>query len=99
MLDGGVFRGQTEGVPANGMQDVETLHRHEAGQRVADGIVAHVAHVNVAGRIRQHFQHVVFGPPGLGLGVKQLLLRPALLPLGFNILRIVVWVHRFNSEF
>ena len=43
MLDGGVFRGQTEGVPADGMQNVVALQTAETRHDVADGIVADMA--------------------------------------------------------
>src|SRR6185369_4988365 len=47
-LDGGLFRGLSEAVPADGMQHVEALQALEPRERVADGIVAHVPHVQKA---------------------------------------------------
>ena len=43
---GRVLRGQPEGVPAHGMEHVEAPHTFVAGHHVADGVVAHVAHVD-----------------------------------------------------
>ncbi len=45
VFEGGVFGGETEGVPAHGVEDVRAAHPHEAGEGVADGVVADVAHV------------------------------------------------------
>ena len=39
---------QAERVPAHGLQHVVALHAHEAREHVADGVVAHVAHVQPA---------------------------------------------------
>ena len=61
VLERGVFGGQPEGVPAHGVQHVVAAHPHVPGQRVADGVVAHVAHVQLAAGIGQHLQHVVLG--------------------------------------
>ena len=47
VFDGGVFGGQAEGVPPHGVHDVEPLHALEARHHVADGVVAHMAHVQV----------------------------------------------------
>ena len=61
VLERGVFGGQPEGVPAHGVQHVVAAHPHLPRQRVADGVVAHVSHVQLAAGIRQHLQHVVLG--------------------------------------
>src|SRR3546814_10227296 len=44
-LHGGVLRRQAEGVPAHGVQHVEAFGPLIARHNVADGVVAHVAHV------------------------------------------------------
>src|SRR6202790_327996 len=87
--DGGVFGGQAEGVPAHGMEDVEAAHALDAGDDVADGVVAHVSHVHGAGRVRQHFEDVVFRLGGIGFGFEDAGFGPALLPFGFDSLRVV----------
>ncbi|MNI30752.1 hypothetical protein D3C73_846100 [compost metagenome] len=53
-LDGGVFRRHAEGVPAHGHQDVIATHAQLAGHHVVDGVVAHVAHVQLAAGVGQH---------------------------------------------
>ena len=69
--DGGVFGRQTEGVPTHGVQHVEAAHAFVARQGVADGVVAEVADVQHAARIRQHFEHVELGLGGILLGLKE----------------------------
>ena len=80
LLHGGVFGGQAEGIPAHGMQYVIAAHPHIAGQRVADGVVAHVSHMKLAARVRQHLQDVILGPIGRIGYVERRVLRPALVP-------------------
>ncbi len=89
VLDGGVFRRQPEGVPAHGVQHVEALHALEAGHHVADGIVAHVPHVDVARRVGEHLQHVVLGLVGVVVAVEGAAFFPDALPFGFDGLGIV----------
>ena len=43
MLDGCVFSGQAEGVPADGVQDVVALHVLEASQDIGDGVDSQMA--------------------------------------------------------
>ena len=50
----GVFGGQAKGVPAHGHQDVVALHAQIAREHVVDGVVAHMAHVQLAAGIGQH---------------------------------------------
>src|SRR5258707_1160804 len=61
VLDGGVFGGEAEGVPAHGVEYVEAAHALDASHHVANRVVAHVAHVQRAGGIGQHFQRVILG--------------------------------------
>ena len=87
VLDGGVLRGQAEAVPAQRVHDLVAPHAAEAGRDIAQGVVAHVAHVDAAAGIGQHDQHVE-GPgarqqlPG-PLGAEGAGLEPAALDLGF----------------
>ena len=90
VLDGGVFGGQAEGVPAHGMEDVEAAHALDAGDDVADRVIAHVAHVHRAGGIRKHFEDVVLWLCGIGFRLEHARFRPALLPLGFDLLWVIV---------
>ncbi len=89
-LDGGVLRGQTEGVEANGVEDVEPLHPLVARQRVGWGLHIPVSNVQVAGRIWPHGEEVVAWRCGIGeiCGVEAERL-PVRLPARLNLARIV----------
>ena len=87
VLDGGVLSRHAEGVEAHRMQDVEALHRLVARHDVADGVVAHMAHVQVARRIREHLERVVLWTVRVGLCLVDLALFPLLLPFCLNVLR------------
>ena len=64
----GVFRRQAEGVPTHGLEHVLAVHAHEAGEHVADRVIAHVAHVAAAARVREHRETVVLLPCRIFLG-------------------------------
>ncbi len=83
VLDGRIFGGQSERVPPHGMKHVVALHPHVARQGIADGVVAHVSHVQRARGIRQHFENVILlARGGRGFGAIEVgILRPALRPL------------------
>jgi len=98
VLDGGVFRRHAESVPAHGLEHVEALHLVKAGKHVADGVVAHVAHVQLPGGIGEHGQAVVLGlgevchgPGGLGLN-------PVLLGGGFHGGGLIFFLHGVGPE-
>ena len=59
VFDGSVFSRKSEGVPAHRMEHVKALHFLETSQYVADGIVSHMTHMELAGRIREHLQNVI----------------------------------------
>ena len=92
VLDGRVFGGQAEGIPAHGVQHVEALHALAARHHVADGIIAHMAHVDVARGIGEHLQHVIFGLVALMGAGEGVFLPPAGLPFFFDSLRIVAFL-------
>ena len=89
VLDGRVLGGQAEGVPAHRMQHVEAAHALHASHDVANGVVAHVAHVHRAAGVREHFQDVVFWFGGVSFRFKHTFFGPTLLPLGLYFLRVV----------
>ena len=59
VFHGGVFSGQAKGVPAHGHEHVVALHAQLAGQHVVDGVVAHVAHVQLAAGVGQHGASII----------------------------------------
>ncbi|MNZ83004.1 hypothetical protein D3C78_1017200 [compost metagenome] len=54
VLHGGIFGRHAEGVPAHRMQDVETTGTLVAGDDVAHGVVADMAHMDASRWIRKH---------------------------------------------
>ena len=89
VLDGGVLGGQAKGIEADGMQHVVAAHAGLTGHGIADGIVARVAHVKVARRIREHLEHVLLGLGCVGVDREEVGVLPGLHPLGLNGLRVV----------
>ena len=61
VFQGGVFGRQTKRIPTHGHQDVVALHAQMAREHVVDGVVAHMAHVQLAAGVRQHRAGVVLG--------------------------------------
>ena len=88
-----IFRRQAKRIPPHGMEHVVAVHPHVAGQRIADGVVAHMPHVQRARGIGKHFENVIFllSRAGLG-GVERRILPPALEPLRLDTLRVVALV-------
>ena len=89
MLDGGVLGGQAKGIEADGMQHVVAAHAGLTGHGIADGIVARVAHVQVARRIREHLEHILLGLAVVSVDGKEVGILPGLHPLGLNGLRVI----------
>ncbi len=71
VLDGGVLGRQAKGIEADGMQHVVAAHAGLTGHGIADGIVARVAHVEVARGIREHLEHVLLGLAVVGVDGKE----------------------------
>ena len=95
VLDRCVLRRQAKRIPAHGMKHVVAVHPHITGERVADRVVAHVAHVQRAGRVGEHLQHVILRLRRMSLGrVQRRIALPARSPFLFNALRIVSLVAR-----
>ena len=76
-----LFRGQSERIPAHGMQDVQSPHALIAGQDIGCGIAFRVSDVQSGGtRIREHVQDVVFLLATVDLGAEGFLFPPVPLP-------------------
>ncbi|MGY3454666.1 hypothetical protein ACVWW5_000116 [Bradyrhizobium sp. LM3.4] len=90
-LDGGVLGRQAEGVPAHRMQHVETLGAHEAGQHVAEGVIADMADMDAPRRVGEHLQHIVFRPRIVVLGDEDRLLVPGGLPARFGVAGVIAF--------
>ena len=61
IFDRRIFRRQTERIPAHRVQHVESAHALVTRHRVANRVIAHVAHVQSSGGVRQHFEEIIFG--------------------------------------
>ena len=89
-LHGRVLGRHAEGVPTHRMQHVIAAGPLPARHHVAHHIVAGVAHVDVARRIGEHLQDVVFRAAGVGVGHRKGVgLGPSGLLAGFGGLRLV----------
>ena len=91
-VDGRVLRRHAEGVPAHRVQHGVAHGSLKARHHVAHGVVAHVAHVDAPGRVREHLQHVVFRPGVVVLGGEDAALSPDALPAGFGFAGVVAVV-------
>ena len=89
VLDSGVLGRKAKGIKADGVQHIVAAHAGLTGHGIADGVVARVAHVQVARRIREHLEHVLLGLAGVGVDGKEVGILPGLHPLGLNGLRVV----------
>ena len=98
-FDRGLFRRLAETVPADGMQHVEALQALEPRERITDGIVAHVSHVQETRRVRQHLEAVEFLARIVGFRLKSAGISPALLPLTFDLFRKVFFVHNVIQSY
>ena len=97
MLNGRILRRHAKGIKAHGMQHIKAPHGAEPGYNVADRIIANMAHVQVSGGIRKHFQYIGFWLCRIHFAFKGLVLFPVLLPLFFNGMgSIFFFQHIFN---
>ncbi len=89
--DGVIFRGQAEGVPADGVKDVVALHPALPGDDVKGRVAARVPHVQPRARgVGELNQAVILGLAGVQNGLESLLLFPDGLPLGLDSFGIVL---------
>ncbi len=84
-----VFRRQAKSIPAHRMQDVEPLRAVVAGDQIPHRIVADVADMQLARRVGEHLEDIVFRPAGLGGDLEQPALAPDALPFRFGFSKIV----------
>src|SRR5690606_2076069 len=82
-----------ERVPAHRLQHVPALHALVAADHVADGAVAHMAHVQATTRVGEHRQAIEFFLAGLFAGLARLRLLPVLLGLLFYLFGTIVIFH------
>ena len=93
VLHGEVLGGQTEGIPAHGVQHVVAVLTALAAHHIQGGVAAGVAHMQAGTRrIGELHQGIELGFGVVDLGMESLFVLPHLLPLGFNSLVIVFHV-------
>ena len=97
VADGGVLGRQAERDPAHGLQHVTALHAHEAGQYVADGIIAHMPHVQPPRWVGQHGQAIEFLPSRVLAHLEGAMPFPVLLRGALDGGRIVDLVHQESA--
>ena len=68
---GRILGRQTECVPTHGLQHVPAVHAHESREHIADGVIAHVPHVQAAARIGKHGQAIILLAAPSSLASKQ----------------------------
>jgi hypothetical protein len=95
VLHRGVFRRHAEGVPTHGLQDILALHALVTGKHVADGVVAHMPHVQLAAGIGKHRQAIERLLARLFTDFKGLLLVPEGLGGIFYFTGLILFVHGY----
>ena len=86
VFERGIFSGQSKCIPTHGHQDVISPHAQVARQHVVDGVVAHMAHVQLAAGVGQHRTGVVLllGAPAFIFGVFDYAVGVGLVPGGLR---------------
>ena len=100
MFDSCVFCRHTKRVPAHGMQYVKTFHGAETGKHVTNRIVTYVTHVQITGRIREHFQYIRLGFVFIHFYFEGFVFVPIFLPFFLNGMgSIFFFQHLYNLDF
>jgi len=94
LLDGLVLGRLAEGVPAHGMQHIESGHALVAAEGIHRHVVLEVPHMEARPRgVGEHLQAIGLGPVRIVRGLKSLLLFPGLLPPSLDLSKIVFSGH------
>ena len=98
VLDSRIFSRHAEGIKAHRMNDIESLHRLETSDNVTNGVVSDMPHMEIARRVREHFQYIVFLSARVRMSFKCFGVLPDFLPFLFDLLRYVLFVHSFTFQ-
>ena len=79
-----VFSRKPESIPSHGLQNIEPAHPVMTGNYIANGIVSDMPHVQLARRIRQHGQAIIFRLVAVFIDVKRSRSVPVILSRTFN---------------
>ena len=96
VLNGGIFRRHAKSVPAHRLQDVVAEHFVEAREHIADRVIAHVPHVQLARRVGEHRQTIIFRLAGIFDRARCAGFLPQLLGGQFDVLRLIFFLHGLN---
>ena len=86
-LDRGILGWQAKGVPAHRLQNVASQHSLITADDIADGVIAHVPHVQLARWVGQHGQTIVLLAIWVFCDLKTVLFQPPGLDSRFQLLR------------
>ena len=90
-LNGVLFSGEAESVPTHRVEHVKTLGALVAANDIRCGVTFGVTHMEASATgIREHVQAVILGLGLIGARLESLMFFPVGLPLGFDLLRIVL---------
>ena len=98
VFDSRIFSRHAEGIKAHRMNDIESLHRLETSDNVTNGVVSDMPHMEIARRVREHFQYIVFLSARVRMSFKCFGVLPDFLPFLFDLLRYVLFVHSFTFQ-
>ena len=73
----GIFGRHPEGIVAHRIEDILAHQTLETSHSISNGVVAYVAHVHVAGGVREHFEAVELRTRIIDFGFKEARLLPA----------------------
>src|SRR4030042_398579 len=104
-LNGSIFCRHTKGIPPHGVEDVKTSHFLISSNHIANGVIPHMAHMDLARWVREHFEKIIFLFFRIFRHFKEILTFPDLLPPFFNLFWVITLLHAFprvtvrSSEF
>ncbi len=91
VLHGSVFRRHAKGIPTHGMQHIIAARALVAGNHIAHRVVAHMAHMNATGWVREHLKDVIFLAAVAIVCDEDLVFVPLLLPARLGVARIITF--------
>ena len=88
-----IFGRHTERIPTHGLHHIKAVQQFKAGKHIADGVVAHMPHMQLAAGIGKHGQAIIFGFACVFRYVKQTGVLPFFLGGRLNGRGLVVFLH------
>ena len=96
-LDSGVLGRQAEAIPPHRVHDVKPLGPLVARQNIAQGVIAHMAHMQLAAGVGEHLEDVIFGLRCVDIRAEHIAFKPLCLPFGFDVGGRILLHERENS--